>query len=267
MAVIYLDHYSLVPDAQPLTSLNQKQWRLNTFCLVSDDETKFDWPDYFLQAEDSYDRNAWVENLQTHVSQSKTVLEKWLERLDLPQQQDDMQDVASLYSRTGSEKLTARLTSSYQQEHRSFNDSVILPSPQQSLKKRTSVESLRTFTTNSSENNNKERRPSETPSRLFSSKIFSWNKSKPLSPSTISETNSLNINNMESNSSEMINTPSTSLKPVESPIIHPSEYNHDDDHIHRIFQAPKPNDNVYNSTAKYYYSEQNMYQKETNLLI
>lgn len=209
-----------------------------------------------------------MENLQAHVSQSKTVLEKWLERLDLPQQEDDMQDVASLYSRTGSEKLTARLTSNYQQELRSFNDSVILPSPQHSLKKGISAESLGTFTTKSSEDRFQERRPSESTSKLFSSKIFSWNKSKPLSPSVISEDNSLNINNMESNSSEMINTPSTSLKPVESPIIHPSEYNNDDGHIHQIYQAPKSlNDNVYNRTAKYYYSEQNMYQKETNLSV
>lgn len=222
-----------------------------------------------MQAEDVNRRDAWVENLQAHVSQSKTVLEKWLERLDLPQQEDDMQDVASLYSRTGSEKLTARLTANYQQELRSFNgSSVILPSPQHSLKKGTSAESLGTFTTKSSESHIKERRPSESTGKLFSSKIFSWNKSKPLSPSMISEDNSLNINNMEGNSSEMINTPSTALKPVESPIIHPSEYNNDDNHIHHMYPAPKsPNDNVYNHTAKYYYSEQNLYQKETNQLV
>lgn len=69
-----MDHYSLVP----LTTVNT-----HTFCLVSDDETKYDWPDYYLQASSDLERREWVHLLERFVSQSTSVLEKWLHRVDL----------------------------------------------------------------------------------------------------------------------------------------------------------------------------------------
>lgn len=88
MAVISLDHYSLVPDAQPLTGLNSKQLKHNTFCLVSDDESKFDWPDYFLQASSVEERKLWINTLQSYVFQSTSVLEKWLNKIEIPNKDD-----------------------------------------------------------------------------------------------------------------------------------------------------------------------------------
>ncbi|KAI8882146.1 PH-domain-containing protein, partial [Backusella circina FSU 941] len=83
LAVISLDHYSLVPNAEARLSIDKK-YKPHTFCLISDDETKYNWPDYFLQASSDEERQIWVDHIQKHVSQSKSILDKWLERLDLP---------------------------------------------------------------------------------------------------------------------------------------------------------------------------------------
>ncbi|KAI8967718.1 hypothetical protein BDF20DRAFT_898849 [Mycotypha africana] len=85
LAVISLVHYSLKPDARPIAALHQKQWKANTFALISDDKQKFDWPDYYLQASDVNERQTWIACLQENMSkQSCSVLDKWLSRLHLP---------------------------------------------------------------------------------------------------------------------------------------------------------------------------------------
>ncbi|KAL9556243.1 hypothetical protein MBANPS3_001968 [Mucor bainieri] len=259
LAVISLDHYSLVPDAQPVTSLNQKQSKLNTFCLVSDDETKFDWPDYYLQAPSAEERAVWVDSLQDHVSQSTTVLEKWLDRLQLPPQ--DMQAL-SIHrpSRTCSEttnttfiKELPGLPASPMSPTTPSSSFIRFPSSQkqQALRYFKSAESLNTFTTRSSSNVSSagKRRPSDfLPSRssdlsskLLSSKMFSWTRSKSNNSSVSSIPESIHTTDADDGGRALL-TPKIA---IESPIIHPSEYNHDDD----------PSERIRDPTASYFYAK------------
>ncbi|GAN09378.1 hypothetical protein MAM1_0263c08904 [Mucor ambiguus] len=262
LAVISLDHYSLVADAQPVTSLNQKQSKLNTFCLVSDDETKFDWPDYYLQAPSAEERAVWVDSLQDHVSQSTTVLEKWLDRLQLPPQ--DMQALSIHQpSQTCSEttattnttfiKELPRLPTSPMSPTTSSSSFIRQASPQkhQALRYFKSAESLNTFTTRSSSNLSSagKRRPSDfMPSRssdlsskLLSSKMFSWTRSKSNNSSVSSIPESIQTTDADDGGRALL-TPKIAL---ESPIIHPSEYNHDDD----------PSERIRDPTASYFYAK------------
>lgn len=291
-----------MPDAQPLPSLNQKQWKFHTFCLVSDDETKFDWPDYFLQAENQEERTVWVDCLQQHISQSKTVLEKWLERLEISQDENGSQAAPSLYSRTGSDRIANRSSPTLpaaipfdqnqteQQQQQSFNDrissNILLPHLQHSIRSHKSVESINAFTTRSSTvsnriagNNGYQRRPSDftssrstdISSKLFNSKIFSWGRSTKSSASSIaSSSRSISNIHTEYNSSELLATPTTPSKPVESPIIHPSEYNHDDDPQERITLLRRSlkatdglKDAINDPTANFYYGQDSIHEKDT----
>ncbi|KAI9482853.1 MAG: hypothetical protein EXX96DRAFT_555837 [Benjaminiella poitrasii] len=90
LVVIALDHYRLELNAHSLASLlNQRQPRKqHTFCLVSDDPTKYDWPDYFLQAANVTEYGMWIDRLEDYYASyalnSSSVLEKWLDRLQLP---------------------------------------------------------------------------------------------------------------------------------------------------------------------------------------
>ncbi|KAI7903847.1 uncharacterized protein BX663DRAFT_505446 [Cokeromyces recurvatus] len=92
LAVITLDHYNLVLNSHSLTSLlNQKQpqRKQTIFCLVSDDTTKYNWPDYFLQAADAIEYRMWINSLEDRylshlIHNSSSVLDKWLDRLKLP---------------------------------------------------------------------------------------------------------------------------------------------------------------------------------------
>ncbi|CAO3646641.1 unnamed protein product [Mucor fragilis] len=268
LAVISLDHYSLVPDAQPVTSLNQKQSKLNTFCLVSDDETKFDWPDYYLQAPSAEDRAVWVDSLQDHVSQSTTVLEKWLDRLQLPPQ--DMQALSIHQPSKTCSETTATSNTTFIKDlpslpptscvsptTSSFNR---LPSSQkqQALRYFKSAESLNTFTTRSSTSNLSsagKRRPSDfLPSRssdlsskLLSSKMFSWTRSKSNNSSVSSIPESIHTTDADDGGRGLL-TPKIAQ---ESPIIHPSEYNHDDD----------PSERIKDPTASYFYAKTKPFPK------
>lgn len=257
LAVISLDHYSLVPDAQPATSLNQKQSKLNTFCLVSDDETKFDWPDYYLQAPSAKERETWVYNLQDHVSQSTTVLEKWLDRLQLPPQ--DMQTLSIHRPSITCSETTASITSTFikglpglpTSPVSTTSSSSFIKSPsqkQQALRYFKSAESLNSFATRSSNVSSGKRRPSDfTPSRssdlsskLLSSKMFSWTRSKSNNSSVSSIPESIHTTDVDD--IRALTTPKVAL---ESPIIHPSEYNHDDD----------PSERIRDPTASYFYAK------------
>ncbi|KAF1800323.1 hypothetical protein V8B55DRAFT_1546327 [Mucor lusitanicus] len=278
LAVISLDHYSLVPDAQPVTSLNQKQSKLNTFCLVSDDEAKFDWPDYYLQAPSAQDRAVWVDSLQDHVSQSTTVLEKWLDRLQLPPQ--DMQALSIHQPAKTCSETTASSSSSsttyYIKELPSLPTSPVSPTTssssfirlpsssqrQQALRYFKSAESLNTFTTRSSSNVSSsaagKRRPSDfMPSRssdlsskLLSSKMFSWTRSKSNNSSVSSIPESIHTTDADDAGGRALLTPKIAL---ESPIIHPSEYNHDDD----------PSERIRDPTASYFYAKTKPFPEPT----
>jgi hypothetical protein len=259
LAVISLDHYSLVPDAQPLTSLNQKQWKYNTFCLVSDDERKFDWPDYFLQAPSAEDRAIWVDSLQDHVSQSTTVLEKWLGRLQLPPQ--DMQAL-SIYQPSITSPTTPTFIKNLPElpnspaSEASSTSYIQLPPQHHALRYYKSAESLNTFTTRSSNVSSGKRRPSDfLPSRssdmsnkLLSSKMFSWTRSKSNNSSVSSIAESMHSQDADDgNSSRLLSTPKIVPIALECPIIHPSEYNHDDDPSERIRLHKDP-------TTQYFYA-------------
>lgn len=247
--------------------MNQKQWRYHTFCLVSDDDTKFDWPDYFLQAENDIERANWVETLHDHVSQSKSVLEKWLERLDMPA--EEITVMTSIYSHDD-----------INPEQASVLSSVNLPPPQQnSLHHQKSDASLGTFETLSSlsiHGESNKRRPSDftasrstdlISSKLFSTKIFNWSRSKSSASSITSSARSISTSIIENQSSEFLTAPHTPFKPIESPIIHPSEYNHDDDPIDRLNASLKNNNKSVtdDQTTNYYYSKRNMHENEQTI--
>ncbi|KAG2231594.1 hypothetical protein BDF21DRAFT_490624 [Thamnidium elegans] len=265
LAVISLDHYSLVPNAQPLTSLNQKQWRYNTFCLVSDDDAKFDWPDYYLQAEDVNERNKWIDGLQRHVSQSKSVLEKWLERLEMPQA--DITEMTTIYVDKNSNTSSSTLPSTQGRLTDASVSSELLPPPHQSLRSHKSVESLGTFTTKSTSSDGYRRRPSDfassrstdLSSKLFNSKIFNWTRPRSSASSVTSSSRSIDTNIIENDSRDLLSAPNTPLKPIESPIIHPSEYNREDnpsDYTSTLRQdTTAPIDN----TTNYFYVQKPLY--------
>ncbi|KAI7893533.1 uncharacterized protein EV154DRAFT_501490 [Mucor mucedo] len=261
LAVISLDHYSLVANAQPLTSMNQKQWRYHTFCLVSDDDTKFDWPDYFLQAENDCERADWVDSLHDHVSQSKSVLEKWLERLDMPA--EEITVMTSIYSHDDIDPS---------QEKASVLSSVNLPPPLHHQKSNESFGTLATHSSLSVDGESSKRRPSDfTASRstelitgkLFSTKIFNWSRTKSSASSVTSSARSISTSIIENQSSEFLSAPHTPFKPIESPIIHPSEYNHDDDPMDRLNASLKNSKSTTNDpTTNYYYTQKIMHEKE-----
>lgn len=212
-----------------MTSLNQKQWRYHTFCLVSDDDTKFDWPDYFLQAENAVERDRWVDQIHSHVSQSQSVLDKWLDRLEVPQ--FDKTVMTSLYSTTTNTSVTT-LPSTPDSTHFSATAT-------QSVRYQKSVESLCNFTSRSSSSAdycNDKRRPSDFTShstdlstKLFNSKIFNWSRPTKSSASSVTSVSSKSIDTTHlANNHSLVIPNHTQSKPIEYPIIHPSEYNRDD---------------------------------------
>ncbi|KAI8079052.1 uncharacterized protein B0P05DRAFT_571719 [Gilbertella persicaria] len=214
LAVISLNHYSLIPDTQPHES--HKPSKHDTFCLVSDDETKYDWPDYYLQAANPEERSVWEDALQHYVTQLTSVLDKWLDRLDIPH--DDFDD--TLYSARKLDSVSIH----------SSQSNILLSTPSQSLRNHKSTESLSTtFTSFSSYNR---RRPSDftcskssdLSSKILGSKAFSWTRPKSSASSVVSSI----TDSEENDSNEYLPQHTASMIPnkaLEMPIIHPSEYN------------------------------------------
>lgn len=234
MAVISLDHYSLVPDAQPLTSLNQKQWKDHTFCLVSDDESKHDWPDYFLQASNDEERILWAEKIQKHVSQSKSILDKWLERLELPSESmpvipDFPANGHELDDKSGILSSESNLDLDSHQYSNNVSD-IVLPLPKNSnmnMKQSSDNHSISSYTS-ASEIASPKRRPSDFASgKSLSEKLFFWNRSKS-SETNLSEASESSLTAGSSDSNDFLTTPKVAPKPIESPIIHPSEYENEE---------------------------------------
>ncbi|KAG1443258.1 hypothetical protein G6F56_010739 [Rhizopus delemar] len=83
-AIIALEHYTLVPIVEPEIVKDNDR----TFCLISDDESKFDWPDYLLQAESETEKQIWIDRLQTISRYSVSVLDKWLKRMEIIESED-----------------------------------------------------------------------------------------------------------------------------------------------------------------------------------
>ncbi|KAI8889258.1 hypothetical protein K501DRAFT_239101 [Backusella circina FSU 941] len=233
LAVISLDHYSIVPDAQPLTALNQKQWKYNTFCLVSDDESKHDWPDYFLQASSDEERLVWVDKIQKHVSQSKSILDKWLERLELPSENipvipDFPTNDQELDDKSGFLSSESNLDS-VSRQYNNISD-IVLPLSKNSnipMKQSSDSQSISSYTS-VSEIASPKRRPSDFASgKNLSEKLFFWNRSKS-SETNLSEASELTLTAGSNDSNDFLATPKVVLKSLESPIIHPSEYENDE---------------------------------------
>ncbi|CAO3631474.1 unnamed protein product [Cunninghamella blakesleeana] len=110
--VIDLDYYSIS------TKKNVK--RQCTFVLVADEHRML--PDYYLQAESEEQLEIWVNHLQQHMT-TGSVLDKWLERLDINSQ----------------ENPSSSLHTSQQQQQSSFMDSP------PHLRSHRSVESIHTI--------------------------------------------------------------------------------------------------------------------------
>ncbi|KAI9243964.1 hypothetical protein BY458DRAFT_530035 [Sporodiniella umbellata] len=79
-AILSLNHYRLTRVEE-----TEGSHRPFLFALSSDDREKYDWPDYILQAESESEREHWLYHLERQTA-DRSVLDKWLERLDVPDQ-------------------------------------------------------------------------------------------------------------------------------------------------------------------------------------
>ncbi|RCH89136.1 hypothetical protein CU097_004673 [Rhizopus azygosporus] len=151
LAIISLDHYTLIPD--PLLP-KQKQSKSLIFCLQSNDESKYDWPDYFLQADSEEEKQIWIDCLQKLATGSSTsVLDKWLQRLDTPMTtskiyQESNNSVPSLSQKT--KNSNNNNDDDDYDEKSSIASSILLTPPnhiysRSFLKNHKSFESLRAF--------------------------------------------------------------------------------------------------------------------------
>ncbi|KAG1454818.1 hypothetical protein G6F56_007229 [Rhizopus delemar] len=203
LAIISLDHYTLTHVQTENQTTENKQ-----FCLLSDDESKYDWPDYFLQAESEQDWKIWVDCLTQLTTESTTsVLDKWLERLDMPNK--SVRD--SFYSESNNSVPTLSPPRNEEDERSSIASSTLSPSEgrRSIIRNHKSAESFGLLKSMTSF----ERRPSDVSKRPFPYRLFSWS-SRP-----------------KSSSSSIISMPQDepihTAKAFESPIIHPSDYNQD----------------------------------------
>ncbi|KAI8348861.1 hypothetical protein BD560DRAFT_450291 [Blakeslea trispora] len=208
LAVIALDHYTLVPDFQSSTCT--KRTKHNTFLLLSDDETKYDWPDYYLQTSEPEDRERWEERLERHVQHSTSVLDKWLDRLEITIEEEEEEHILEGIDSTST-------IQSYASSH-------LLSPSQYSLRNHKSIESINTQGISSSR-----RRPlepsgsksTELPGRTLPPKAFNWARPMSYASSTISSINEPEEDEYLQNEAAHI----LSNKAPEIPIIHPSEFN------------------------------------------
>ncbi|KAI8377073.1 hypothetical protein EDC96DRAFT_494391 [Choanephora cucurbitarum] len=202
LAVIALDHYALVPDFQ--TSICPKRNKHITFLLLSDDESKYDWPDYYLQTSASEERLRWEEALQKRVQHSTSVLDKWLDRLDITVDDDPIHhglDSTSTIQSYGSQLLSP--SSSSLRNHRSVESINI----QQAVSRRRPSELSISKST-------------DLPGRTLPPKTFNWARPISYASSTISS-----INEPEEDEYLQHQAPIIPNKALELPIIHPSEFN------------------------------------------
>lgn len=143
----------------------------------------------------------------------------------------------------------------------------LLPPPRQSLRSHKSVESLGTFTTKSTSTDGYRRRPSDfassrstdLSSKLFNSKIFNWTRPKSSASSVTSSSRSIDTNIVENNSYDLLTAPNTPMKPIESPIIHPSEYNREDDPSDYTSTLRQDTTASIDNTTNYYYVQKSLY--------
>ncbi|KAG1138145.1 hypothetical protein G6F37_009125 [Rhizopus arrhizus] len=220
LAIILLDHYTLVPVVQPELI---KQNHQSTFCLISDDETKHDWPDYFLQAESENQKQIWIDCIQDLSRHSVSVLDKWLKRLEVSDN--------SLYSYNGQSDMSRT-----DDDSESTSSSTISPPSSNSklsnhffLRNYKSAESLGTTKSISSQQQHSERqrRPSNLSKSSSSSRKILSNKHFNRSSRCTNKSSSSSIISLPEESNEYFHKPMHTTKALEQPIIHPSEYNYD----------------------------------------
>ncbi|CDH52667.1 predicted protein [Lichtheimia corymbifera JMRC:FSU:9682] len=245
--VLHLDQYQIVTDVIPiaLPSILKKQpSRQYTFLLLSND--KNERSDMFLQTETKEELDIWVSALEQQQMGSTSVLDKWLERLDMHTHSSAIPPpLPSYMDRAGSS--TSSLLSPQQQRrptlrgHRSSESlaSSLSSSNSMTASTRSSFGELRrtsnpsTVSSTSSSNNNHPN--SIHSSNKFLSNLFHHWSSRPKSPArsvspppplASAQLSSTTADpNMEKNDSASIKeTISCNVAPA-MPIIHPSEYN------------------------------------------
>ncbi|KAI8391110.1 uncharacterized protein BYT42DRAFT_555664 [Radiomyces spectabilis] len=247
--IIDLDHYHIISNA-PAKKSSQ---RLHTFLLLSNDEQKQERPDYVLQADSEENMHLWISHLQEEVINSTSVLDKWLKRLD-------MHTPAPLPSTPLSPPLSSSSCQKQPMNSQSYA-SLLSPKPrvlrsQRSAESISSCHSLSSssasFFSTSSLNDQPGRRPSNhsmhslssttssSSSRFFSAFIPHWSRkstSSSLSSYSIPRSTSpVTVMDKESGTSSLLHSSMPSSPPVMASIIHPSEYNHDDDPQERLQQ-------------------------------
>lgn len=245
--MLHLDQYQIVTDVIPiaLPSILKKQPSSQyTFLLLSND--KNERSDMFLQTETKEELDIWVSALEQQQMGSTSVLDKWLERLDMHTHSSSAipPPLPSYMDRAGSS--TSSLLSPQQQRrptlrgHRSSESlaSSLSSSNSMTASTRSSFGELRrtsnpsTVSSTSSSNNNHHNNIHS--SNKFLSNLFHhWSRPKsparsvsPPPPLASTQLTSTTTDlNMEKNDSVSIKeTVSCNVAPA-MPIIHPSEYN------------------------------------------
>ncbi|KAI8333835.1 hypothetical protein BC941DRAFT_515836 [Chlamydoabsidia padenii] len=184
--VLDLDHYTI--------SFKKQSRRNCTFVLVA--EEHYMQPDYYLQAESKDHLDIWVSHLQQHMSTS-SVLDKWLERLDMSCSPQPRQQQESPSSCTSLHVPTISYHSHHHQQQQQ---------QQHTLRSHHSVESIHTFCSLPSVSHHRvsftnDRRPSSqsthsnnsTTSNISNNTSNSTTRPPALTPSSITSSSSSTI--------------------------------------------------------------------------
>ncbi|KAI9022838.1 hypothetical protein CLU79DRAFT_719058 [Phycomyces nitens] len=239
-----LDHYTVQTNIIPLNIMRKENPRRSTFCLVSDSSNKNTMPNFFLQADCDESRDIWIMLINPQIIKHTSVLDKWLERLDIqtpstppspaiipqpallsPIHQGSLRTHRSVESIASLGSAGSSIESGSTTSHKSsfFNE---LSNPRRSSNN--SSTSLNSTTGNSN--------ISITTSSKFSpSKLFvRWSRSNSKSPSSPRP--------QQQASTPLPSPPlskASSPSPFGSRIIHPSEYEHENDSHKEFLQTQK----------------------------
>ncbi|KAI9029085.1 hypothetical protein CLU79DRAFT_737456 [Phycomyces nitens] len=218
-----LRYYKNETDTTPQNTLNLLHYQVdNTFYsrqspsvfrLISDDNTKTKFPDFNLQAETEQTMNIWIDALQRQSSGSN-VLDKWLDLYDISTNTNPAEKHTSPYRLSHSGSITS-VYSSHSNTHSTYSTT-------------TPVSIDQTYATSSRISSEK------SPRKLVSFFQFIWprktSKSRAAHESNIQR--EISPPTPQSQISTQKPSPLNVSIPFQQPIIHPSEYNREDDYFH-----------------------------------
>ncbi|KAL0088292.1 hypothetical protein J3Q64DRAFT_1846458 [Phycomyces blakesleeanus] len=189
----------------------------NTFRLISNDDTKNKFPDFNLQAETEQAMNAWIDALQRHSSGSN-VLDKWLDLYDISTNTNTNTNTMDTSPSSCRLSHSGSITSTYSNQSNTHS-TYSAASP-------VSIENPYPHSS---------RLGSEKPPRKLTSFFqFIWPRksSKPRSTHESHMQSQFSSPTPQLSTSTQNTSPITVSLPFQQSIIHPSEYNREDDCFH-----------------------------------